>query len=170
MAQDTAGPITAPNKPGGDRHTAAARKSTAERANEALRLRILGNSFETIAKKAGYANRSGAHKAVSRALKNITRENATELREQELQRLDIAQLAIMGQVIAGNFGAVDRLIKIVDQRAKLTGLYENVADSGVEEFKSVLREWRQSLDGDDLDDDDEESSDEQQRDAEPPVV
>lgn len=157
MTQEMISASTA-SRVGGDQQSTRAKLTAAERANEALRLRLLGNSFRQIAEQLGYANGGGAHKAVSKALKSVTRENATELREQELQRLDMSQRAIMGQVLRGNLGAIDRFLKIIDQRAKLTGLYDSIVDTGIEEFKSVLKQWTEQLVEDESEHDEKESS------------
>lgn len=144
------------NNVGGDRHSTSARHAAAQRQNEALRLRLARMSYRQIAQRVGYANPGSAHRAVEKALKSIPRENATALRTLEVETLDAAQLAIMPQVLRGDLVAVDRLLKIIDQRARLVGLYDSTADSGVDEFKAVLIQWRRSLDTGDLDDDPEE--------------
>ncbi|WP_434811855.1 hypothetical protein [Microbacterium sp. bgisy189] len=143
------------NNVGGDRHSTSARHAAAQRQNEALRLRLARMSYRQIAQRVGYANPGSAHRAVEKALKSIPRENATALRTLEVETLDAAQLAIMPRVLRGDLVAVDRLLKIIDQRARLFGLYENTTDSGVEEFKAVLVQWRRSLVADDLDDPEE---------------
>lgn len=130
---------------GGDRHSAAAQLSAAERASEALRLRLMRVPYRQIARSVGYASPASAYRAVERALKNLPRENATALRTQELEALDLAQRTIMPSVLAGHLGAVDRLLKIMDARARISGLYDIAADSGVEEFKTVLRVWAASI-------------------------
>lgn len=140
------------NNVGGDRHSVSAQHAAADRQNEALRLRLARMSYRQIAQRVGYSNPGSAHRAVEKALKSIPRENATALRNLEGETLDAAQLAIMPQVLRGDLVAVDRLLKIIDQRARLFGLYENTTDSGVEEFKAVLVRWRRSLVADDLDD------------------
>lgn len=145
---------------GGDRHSVSARHVAAERQNEALRLRLARMSYRQIAQRVGYANPGSAHRAVEKALKSIPRENATALRTLEVETLDAAQLAIMPQVLRGDLIAVDRLLKIIDQRSRLVGLYENATDSGVDEFKAVLIHWRRSLATADLDDPEEPLPDE----------
>lgn len=144
MSQDTtAGPGAAESKGthGGRRNTVDARLSAKERSAKALQLRLMRHSYDTIARQLGYSNRSAARKAVEREIAAVPREPAKELREQELESLDMAQRALMPSVLAGHLGAVDRLVKIMDSRAKLTGLYENIGDSGIDEFKSVLKQW-----------------------------
>ncbi|MGZ0711115.1 hypothetical protein ACWPKO_22580 (plasmid) [Coraliomargarita sp. W4R53] len=141
-------------KVGGDRHSIVARKNAAEKADEAVRLRLTRMPYRQIAKRVGYAGPGSAQKAVERALKNLPRESATTLRISELETLDLAQRALMAPVLNANLAAVDRLLKIMEHRARLTGLYDNVTDSGIEEFKTVLRAWSvQIASSPDLDDD-----------------
>lgn len=113
----------------------------AERANKAMKLRAMRVSWDQIAKQCGYSSRGAASTAVKRELARIPREAAKELRISELEALDLAQRAISTQIAAGNFGAIDRMLRIMDARAKLTGLYEDIADTGVDEVKQVLGAW-----------------------------
>lgn len=131
-------------------------QEAAERAKKALQLRTMRVSWDAIAKQCGYANRGVAYRAVQRELSRIPREAAIELRTVELEALDVAQRAINAQILAGSYGAIDRLLKIMDARAKLTGLYDEVADTGVAEVKQVLAAWvgqvAKTVDDDELDD------------------
>ena len=128
-----------------DRNSVPARYTAAQRANEALKLRLMSVSYRDIAKRVGYANPGSAFRAVERALKNVPQESARVLRIQELETLDIAQRALMPGVLAGNLGATDRLVKIMDARARLAGLYAVPVDTGVDEFKTVLKAWAATL-------------------------
>lgn len=62
---------------------------TQERVAEALRLRKLGYDYDDIAAKVGYADRSGAWRAVDRAMSRTVRETTTQVRQLELERLDM---------------------------------------------------------------------------------
>lgn len=115
--------------------------SAREREARALDLRLLGYSYDRIARELGFAHRSAARKSVERALKAIPREAALELRQIELERLDLAQQRIAKQIMSGHLGAIDRLLRIMDHRAKLLGLYEPQPDSGIAEVVSVLGAW-----------------------------
>lgn len=86
-----------------------------ERHLAALELRKAGASYQTIAERLGYRSSSGAHKAVSSALKATLREPADELRELEVTRLDAALLAIWRRVQSGDERAIDRLLGIMKQ-------------------------------------------------------
>lgn len=118
----------------------------AERDAEAAHLRAQGMSYREIAEALGYADPSGAYKAVSRALAAVPVEAVDELRAVELARLDdltsrawvVANkthpvVAANGRVVLGPDGeplvddgpvlhALDRLLKIAERRARLLGL------------------------------------------------
>jgi hypothetical protein len=90
---------------------------------QALELRKAGATYQAIAEQLGYANARGAHKAVASALKATLRDAADDVRELEIERLDAALLAIWRRVQAGDYAAVDRLLGIINSRAKLTGTF-----------------------------------------------
>ncbi len=89
---------------------------------QALELRKAGVSYEAIASRLGYRDRSGAYRAVTAALKLTLREPAEELRTLELERLDAMLLALWRRVQAGDEKAVDRVLRIMERRARLLGL------------------------------------------------
>lgn len=93
-----------------------------DRQLKALELRKAGASYQAIADTLGYAHPSGAAEAVKAALKAVIREPAEEVRTLELERLDMALLSIAQSVRAGNFGAIDRWVKLAERRARLLGL------------------------------------------------
>lgn len=93
-----------------------------ERHMEALRLRILGEPYDAIAQQLGFASRSGAHRAVMSALAKTLREPAEELRTLELERLDTLMRPLMERAKEGSQTAVDRILRIMERRAKLLGL------------------------------------------------
>jgi hypothetical protein len=55
---------------------------------QALSLRQEGHSYDEIARQVGYANRGAAYKAVQRALLDVIRQPAEELRRIEMERLE----------------------------------------------------------------------------------
>lgn len=93
-----------------------------ERQRKALELRKAGCTYEQIARQIGYRAISAAEKAVKVALARLTREPAEELRNLELQRLDSLFLTFWQQAKGGNQGALDRILRIMERRAKLLGL------------------------------------------------
>lgn len=93
-----------------------------EKQRQALELRKGGVSYAAIATRLGYRGASGAWHAVRAALRKTLQEPADELRQLELERLDGMLLGIAPQVSRGNFGAIDRALKIMERRARLLGL------------------------------------------------
>lgn len=118
----------------------------AERDAEAARLQARGRSLRQIAQELGYANESGAHKAIARALAAVPVQGVDELRRIQCDQLDYLTgkaLEILeathyahsthGDLLYGPDGnvlvdsapalnAIDRLVRILERRAKLMGL------------------------------------------------
>jgi len=95
-----------------------------ERENKALSLRRSGANEAEIAESLGMT-KSGAHKAVWRALRraqSLTAEQADEWVALELDRLDRMQMALWPRALAGDVKAIDRILDIMRRRAKLLGL------------------------------------------------
>jgi DNA-binding CsgD family transcriptional regulator len=95
-----------------------------QRERDALEMRIGGASARAIAEQLGITER-GARKAIRRAMDRIKDEirgNAEDLYELQLERLDKMLLAVWSDAIKGRYGAVDRVLRIESQRAKLLGL------------------------------------------------
>ena len=120
--------------------TTSARKTAAEKRAEALELRAMGYNYQAIADEVGYGSRGAAHKAVAQELRNIPREAAEQARELELGRLDDLQMAAMNGAMAGDLFAIDRVVKIVESRARLLGLYNlpDNSDPGAEQARQAL--------------------------------
>lgn len=91
-----------------------------ERQRRALELRLAGVSYATIAEQLGYRDGSGAHRAVASALKRTLQEPANAVRKLELERLDKLLFALWPS--RNNPGIVDRILRIMERRAKLLGL------------------------------------------------
>lgn len=124
------------------------RKATAaEKRKQSLDLRRAGWSFEDIAAEVGYANKGTAYKAVKQAIADITRESATELLELELARLDDLQAGAYEKARDGDLFAVDRVLKIIDQRAKFLGLYDRKPEDPTADVKGALLDFAAGLKG-----------------------
>lgn len=93
-----------------------------ERERDALELRKGGMTFERIAEQLGYADRSGAWRAVNAALSATLQEPSDELRRLECERLDALLLAMWPKALEGSTWHVDRCLAVMDRRAKLLGL------------------------------------------------
>lgn len=100
--------------------------NAAQRATLALKLRASKMSYEQIAQQCGYADRGSAHKAVQRELQRSVVANVEELRREEAATLDIMQVECMKLFMdkenKGRLFAADRLLQIMERRARLFGL------------------------------------------------
>ena len=95
---------------------------SAERTRQALELRKAGASLDQIAEKLKFAHRSNARKAIQAAIKEIYEEPAKEVLSLELARLDAMLLGLYQKAKSGDVAAVDRVVRIMDRRAKYLGL------------------------------------------------
>lgn len=105
--------------------TAQRRIEAKERALKALELRKKGFRYEQIAQQLGYSNRGSAHKAVMKELKLLAKEcleEAAQVRDLELQRLDDLFLAAWKAIADGSESAIDRALRVSESRRKLMGL------------------------------------------------
>lgn len=116
----------------------------ADRDSQAARLRAEGKTYEQVANALGFVDRSHARKAVQRALLATVQEAGDELRTLELERLNLLldkAWQVMetvhfahsqGRVVklddtplidsAPTLAAMDRILRIMERRAKLLGL------------------------------------------------
>jgi len=139
--------------------TGAARISKAEAMKRAVQLRRTGMTQrqigEAIGRSAGQVCR-----LLNEALteyRQETEKEVAELRAWESQRLDTVLRAAMPQAINGHLGAIDRVIRITQERAKLYGLYAptKIAPTdpdGRKQFgglAALLAQHRQDDEGDD---------------------
>jgi hypothetical protein len=76
---------------------------------------------------------------VLRSLAEDTRNDANELRQLELEKLDLAMSSIVNNVETGDYGAIDRWIKGIELRAKILGLH--VDPGGLNKAFSILKAY-----------------------------
>ncbi|MCW6003890.1 hypothetical protein K1W54_04740 [Micromonospora sp. CPCC 205371] len=126
----------------------AQRTQTAERRAKAVQMRLEGADYPTIAATLGYSDQAAAHKDITRAMEAaVTRQHSAVevLRQEELMRLDLLWAEVWavlkrehvtvsnGRLVRGEDGhplrddgpvlaAVDRLVRILERRAKYLGL------------------------------------------------
>ena len=94
-----------------------------ELQRKALELRTLGLSFQQIADQLS-VSKSVAYRAVTKALGEIeeeTRQMAKLNKTLDLQRLDWIIREAMKLALKGDLQAMDRIMKAIDQRAKIYG-------------------------------------------------
>ena len=98
--------------------------SVAEKRLLAIQLKAMGYNYLEIGKKLGVSNVTASkyvHKAIEE--RNAKQADATEdLINIEIERLDSMLKAISQQVSKGHLGAIDKAIKISQERRKLLGL------------------------------------------------
>ena len=121
----------------GSSHSAEELLATQARRREVLQLKQAGASYEAIAETlvrrhgadklpSGW-DRRYAYKDLHRELEKLQGENreaAETVRDLELQRLDRMLRALWEAAIHGDPQAIDRVLKIMQRRAKMLGLDE----------------------------------------------
>lgn len=90
---------------------------------QAIALRAQGYTIAEIAERVGRSPTT-IHKAIQRYLERLPVENIEAIRRIELERLDIATRVVMEAIQNGDISAVDRLVKLVDLRMRITGAYQ----------------------------------------------
>lgn len=104
------------------------------RERHVLTLRAQGLTFDVIADRLGYANRSGAQRAYQRAMLATGNEDLSlaEQRDLEVHRLDIILSRIWPAASRGDLAAVDRYARLSRDRVKLLGMALAAGRSGYE--------------------------------------
>jgi len=87
-----------------------------KRTLEALELATTGLSYEEIARRLHYANRSGAWKAVMRGLRWRTRLAADTYRVSRLESLNQKQASVWSSAMRGNVRSTQVALRCVDER------------------------------------------------------
>lgn len=97
----------------------------AARDAKCVELRRAGVLWDAIARQLGYSSSGHAHQCFKAYMANQPKELVADLRQVELDRLEQLQAAIWAQCLAtgqNQHWAIDRCLKISDQRARLMGL------------------------------------------------
>src|SRR3954471_2103456 len=126
-----ADPTAAPPSPGDSRrrarrgHSSPAAIEHAEREREAIVLRRAGMSYDEIAQRVGYRDRSGAKKAVDRGLSRWMREVDEELRAVMLDRAERVVARLWPRIDRDDPApkAIDAFLRVTDLEARLSGAY-----------------------------------------------
>lgn len=104
--------------------TSAIRVKSSERQARALALRAAGATFQQIGDQLGITRQS-AHEHVTRGIARHVADAdtaASELVVLETLRLDTLQSAVWRAAVSGDLRAVDRVLRIMERRARLLGL------------------------------------------------
>ncbi len=123
------------------------------RDTEAVRMRLDGHSYPSIAATLAYGHRGNAQRAVQRRLKAMREdcaEDATELRQIECARLDVALAGIMGKVRRGDVQAVAAMLRIQERRSAYEGLDQprGLKVEVTRELEGFLNKMREEFDDD----------------------
>lgn len=117
--------------------------NAAQRAALALKLRASKMSYEQIAQQCGYADRGSAHKAIQRELQRTVVANVDTLRREESVTLDLLQTECMKMFMdkenKGRLFAADRILAIMERRARLFGL-DTPVDAAIAMNQVIIRE------------------------------
>lgn len=104
--------------------TSARKIEAQERRRKAVELRRAGASYAHIAATLDMAP-SSVHKTVCKALaqlKDDIADQATLLQAQEADRLDHLQVKLWARAAGGDLAAIDRVLRLMERRARLLGL------------------------------------------------
>jgi hypothetical protein len=99
------------------------------KACRAVELVRQGKTYDQVARAVGFANRGTAHRVVTKALSERLMVGIDELRDIELARLDALQVALWPRVEKGEVRAVNSVMRIIDRRCRILGLYPQRARS-----------------------------------------
>lgn len=123
--------------------SATQRVTVAQRRTKAVQLAASGMDYTQIGKQLGYHDRSGAHKAVTAALRAQQAEAVDELRVLELERLDALQRSCWEAAIAGDIASVDRVLRVIQARVRLLGLDQKATTTGATASPTLVSPaWR----------------------------
>lgn len=109
----------------------------AERRRKAYELRMQGASYYQIADKLGVSHDT-IRKDIKAFMDYIPRENAIELRDMELDKLNQMELALQKKLRTGSPQAVNAAIRIMQHRATLMGLDRIENNDGLDGAKVAM--------------------------------
>ena len=112
------------------------RTDAAARGAKALELRLSGMGYDEIATRLGYKDKSGAWRAIQHELAKAKRERAGEVVALDLMRLDALLNAVWNEALAGNLAAFDRVLKVLERRAKYFDL-DGQGDSTTDQIRAA---------------------------------
>lgn len=96
------------------------------RAQEAYELKLRGDTLASIADQLGYSDTSEVVRAINTQMKTdaefLSTAGRNGLLQMELDRLDRLQAKLWPSAMQADLQSVDRVLKIMDRRAKLAGL------------------------------------------------
>ena len=109
-----------------------------QRRAEALAMRAAGHTFDVIGERLG-VTRQAAQQLVARAVAALPVESLDAVRQLESERLDGLLAAVWPSAESGDVRAVDRVLRIMERRARLLGL--DGGDPTEDERVEVVVNW-----------------------------
>lgn len=94
----------------------------AKRRSQALELRAAGRKWREIADALGYSSPQHACRDGRKALNELTEAPAREVLAEELDRLEKLTQAVWKAARGGDVNAIDRVLRIMERRARYLGL------------------------------------------------
>jgi hypothetical protein len=119
LANAATGPVCGAVDPA---NLTAGRLVLAERTIKAMDLRRGGRSWRSIARECGWADGQSARRNVKAALEDVFEESVLELRAIENDRYDALLEVLWPRALDGELPAIDRVLRIAQQRALMNGL------------------------------------------------
>lgn len=113
--------------------------TTRERQRQAITLRMMGVSYQTIADQLGYASASGAYQAVQTGSKEGLKDSAIDLRNLSFMRLETLKMVYWPKAVKGDAQALAAVLGIEDRQRALMGLDGLPVGDTEEETEGVLR-------------------------------
>lgn len=129
--------------------TSSGRLRAAQRRIQALELRKAGADYRSIGKALGIsAQAAWRHVSIALAqMRDVTAEQAAELRHVEFLRLEEATKAVYVRVRNGDVAAIDRFVRLSERRSALMGLDSpkgvqlTGADGGPIRMAALAEDW-----------------------------
>lgn len=109
----------------------------AQKVSDALAYRKQGFSFEVIAETMGFKSPSAAYDLVIEGITALKTENAEQVKQLELERLNDMLTGLMPRVLTGDERAIDSMLRVMQFRARLLGLEAPIKVDGKHEHSGA---------------------------------
>lgn len=96
--------------------------SYAERRAKGLRMRAMRMTYQQIADQLYKGNKGQCHRDLQRAIDDLPREAAEQVRMQEVELLDVMARGLVTKASKGDDKAVQSMLRIMERRARYLGL------------------------------------------------
>jgi len=118
-------------------HHDIAHDNMMKRRAKVYELRTAGMSYNAISEKLSIPI-STVRKDMQAFMDSIPRENAMELRDMELDKLNRMELALQKKMLSGSPQAINTALRIMQHRAQLMGLDSIENNDGLDSAKNAM--------------------------------